>query len=200
VSRPPQAEPMTTTTPVIAWRFWRATADGLLFSPYSRSDVPPHQRQQHLWRGGLLRGRCGWSAEVRQHPGTDAPNPDCDCGVRAVRSLPELLAHDPGYLRRPDIVVGLVRQYGTVLGVGVTPPRWDGKRDRPPDRALTDPPSTLRAASASVGVHLWATPRRAEAVQRRHPRTAVHLTTWPPDPDAMLAVAVAADALAGRTR
>jgi hypothetical protein len=179
-SAPWTVEPRALST---ASRVWSSLSgprcDGVLYSPYSRDDVPRHLRRTHFWRGGSLTGWCDWSPGVRPHQGLEAPQEGCDCGVRACTDLPQHLAHDPRLLRGPDAVVGLVGLSGPVLGVGTPPRRWAGasRPVRPPGprhaRPVHDAARTVRPRRAARVVRRGLRGRRPDAASLSHrPRAA----------------------------
>lgn len=167
------------------WRWWQLTPAGYLtgwHTPYARQPWPGHTNVTAVCNHN--RG---------DHGPDDAPWHDCECGLRIMPDLADLLdgirhrpartgitpqvwqvigGHDyhrtrqqAGVLAVPD-VIGQVVVSGTVEA----PCPWD------------DPPGTLRAQRARVGDQLYVSShlaRLAPMVARRYPRAQVHVGQAP---------------------
>jgi hypothetical protein len=175
--RTPSATPEATVT---GWRWWMVTTNGELsgfHTPYAR--IP--------WKPRIpTRAICNHEAD--DHGPYDAPHPDCECGIRIMPNLDDLLdglvdnaartgitpdvfhvIGGPAYLtdRRRHGVHEVPDVIGQVIGEGRIEDAcpWD------------DPPGTVRAEYARPGTILYLSrhlARRAPALRHRYAAT-VHV-------------------------
>lgn len=161
------------------WRWWQLTSDGHLSGLHT-----PYARQPWL-AGTTITAVCNQASKT--HGPHDAPWPNCECGIRLMPNLGDLLdgirRHPArtgitphvwrvivshayyldrkryGVLHVPD-VIGTIHAHGTIHDLCP----WD------------DPPGTLRAQHAQVGdqLHLSAhLARLVPRVRRNYPHATV---------------------------
>lgn len=163
------------------WRWWQVSESGYLsgfHTPYARAEWPS---------GTDVTAVCNQDAD--SHGPQDAPWPDCECGVRLMPELADLLAGIRNEPERTGITPHVWRLIGgadyhearkrdgvlyvpDVIGEVVASGRledacpWD------------DPPGTVRAERARVGTrlyvsrHLW---RYAPVLRANYPHARIHV-------------------------
>ncbi|MFK0178573.1 hypothetical protein ACIQVR_21630 [Streptomyces xanthochromogenes] len=167
-------------TGVTGWRYWQVLTQGYLGGLHT-----PHARQP--WYPDGIEAVCNQDRDT--HAPDQAPWPDCECGIRIMPRLDDLLdgiedhPARTGITRRVWRVIGGAGYYQDRLMHGVLDVPdvigqaigWGRTEDACP---WDDPPGTVRVQHARVGPVIYLSQhlaRMAPAIRRRYPGTRVHV-------------------------